>query len=72
MDTNILRKFSLTKLKNPSTKATTAQNLEDLSILMQNIESKTVAEEKWMAIRNALLETQAEDIGFQTQTIKQP
>ena len=50
-------------------KATAAQNLEDR---IQNIESSPIVEEKWMAMKTALLETQTEDIGFQTQMKKQP
>lgn len=36
------------------------------------IESSTVVEGKWIAMKTAVLETQREDIGFQTQTKKQP
>ena len=61
--------IDITKLKNPLMKTTTAQNLEKR---IQNIESSTIVEEKWTAMRAALIQTQTEDIGFQTQTKKQP
>ena len=63
------KRIDITKFKNPLMKATAAQNLEDR---IQNIESSPIVEEKWMAMKTALLETQTEDIGFQTQMKKQP